>query len=183
MNTKLTAVLICLLALADANGQQEPEKVPAIAVQDSSEMAMRVLQYEILLGTNLNPLVAVCIDESHRTSWMLPANSATEASSRAIERIRRTAEICQAGTEGQSTDLRLASKIRAALESQLKAAQALEVSKHSAHNCIGQSKTEETFKACMATALPNSTLDALWTKWLSIFGRRISIAASAPTGS
>lgn len=185
MKTQLTVILICACALANANGQDETAKVSPIAGQDSSEMALRVMQYEILLGTKLNSSVAVCIDRSHSTSWMLPENSVTEASAKSIEKIRRTAELCQAArraqsTEGQSDDLRLASDIRASLEFQLKAAQALEVSKRTAENCIGQSNTDEKFKACMAISLPSATLDAFWPKWESIFSRRISIAADAP---
>lgn len=188
MNIKLTAIFMGVLVFAHANGQQEPTKVPVIAMQDSAEMALRVLQYEILLGTELNPLVAVCIDQTHRSSWILPESSSTEASAKAIERIRRTAEICRARTrqqpsDGPSVDMRLATDIRTSLEFQLNAARALEVTKRSAQNCISQSKTDETFKTCISTALPNSSIDALWAKWLSVFGRRISIAANAPTGN
>ena len=189
MKTELTAILICALALTDANSQQEPAKISFIAGQDSLEMGLRVLQYEILLGTELNSLVAICIDKSHRTSWMLPESSATKASATAIESIRRTAEICQAATrrlqstEGQSLVMQLASDIRTSLEFQLQTAHALEASKRTAQNCIAQSKTDENFKTCMAAVRPSLILAPLWPKWLSIFGRRISIAANAPTGN
>ena len=188
MKTELTAILICAFVLTDAYSQQEPANVSVIAGRDSLEMALRVLQYEILLGTELIPLVAVCIDQSHRTSWMLPENSTTEASATAIERIRRTAEICQATTRLQSTEerslaMQLVSDIRTSMEFQFKAAHALEASKRTAQNCIAKSKTDENFKTCMAAVRPSLILDSLWPKWLSIFGRRISIAANAPTGN
>ena len=159
-----------------------PQDVIANA-SDPGEVVQRVLQYELVIGYELEAKLAACVDEELQKTWMLPEKAEAELSNKAIERVRRRLEICQAGGKaipnagGSPGDYRLTTEMRSSLESQLKAARALELSKKPAKDCLAKSDTTENLKACLNAALASSPSESVWSKWLVLFERRTAIAS------
>jgi hypothetical protein len=170
----------CLLSIAvSANcfAQPMPQTGVVVGASESAVMAQRVLQYELMLGYELNPTLAICVDEVFMNSWMLPGNAETQPSDKGVERVRRRLEICQAEVPANDRDFRFAAEIRMNLEARLKAARALELSKTPAKDCLEKSKTQEAFQACLTDAFNVAPSESLWLKWLALFERRPTVAA------
>ena len=172
-----TASLLCLALMVDCFAQTVPPDASDADASQSTEMALRVLQYELIVGVELDSQLAVCVDTELHNAWMLPEKAQTELSAKAVERVRRRLEICQAGAQSQAKDLRLAAEIRIGMEAQLKAARALELSKNSARNCLNKTQTQDTYKDCMTAALPVASVQFHWPRWLALFNRRTSLVA------
>jgi hypothetical protein len=147
------------------------------------ELVQRVLQYEIMLGSDLSSGVALCIDEKFSNAWMLPENPNAEVSAQATERVRRALELCQANSGEDPMPSRLASQIRRNMEEQFKIAQALNASKKAVQSCMSNAQAQDTYKACMTTALPASRNESSWPRWAMLFDRRTTLALSVPVGS
>jgi hypothetical protein len=162
--------------------------LPIDAVVDASltsGMVQRVLQYELMLGSELESRLAVCVDEGLGSTWMIPEKLETEVPAKAIERVRRRLEICQAvsGTRSQDMTMRLAAGIRLSMESQLMAAHALELSKSLAQSCLTKSQSQEVFRICMTKALQMNPGNIQFSKWMTLYDRRANFAALGPNGN
>ncbi len=177
MRHHITAGLLSLLLTIGCNAQTNPSIETEVETSQITEMAQRALQYEIMLGAELSPTLAVCVDERLRNVWMLPEKAETELSAKAVGRVRRGLEVCQASADSQSKDLRLSAEIRHGMEAQLIAARRLELTRMSARNCLGKSHTQDTYKECMVIALPATLSEYQWPKWLTLFHRRTSLVA------
>lgn len=177
MRDYLPVSLLYLSLMGNCYAQTTPTNSTEVDAAQSTELTLRVLQYEVMLGSELGSTLAVCVDEGLQNAWMLPEKAQTEFSGKAVERIRRRLEICQAGAGSQTKDLRLAGEIRIVMEAQLKAARALELSKNSARSCLSNSQMQDSYKACMATVLPVVPSEFQWTRWLALFERHTSFAA------
>lgn len=171
------ACLLCIAVTSNCFAQRTPQTGVIVGASESAEMAQRVLQYELMLGYELKPTLAVCVDEVFMKSWMLPGKTETQLSNKGVERVRRRLEICQAGVPGNDQDFRLTAEMRMSMEARLKAAQALELSKKSAKDCIEKSNTQEHFKACLTNAFASAPNENLWTRWLTLFERRTTVAS------
>src|ERR1035437_8306193 len=102
MKRCLPAGLFCLTLMANCFGQAVPVSSTVVDEVQSLEMAQRVLQYELMLGSDLNSNVAVCVDEGIVHAWMVPEKADAQVSGKALERVRRRLETCQAGEGNQS---------------------------------------------------------------------------------
>lgn len=171
------ACLLCIAVTSNCFAQPTTHVGAVVGASESAEMAQRVLQYELMLGYELKPTLAVCVDEVFLNNWMLPGKTETQLSDKGVERVRRRLEICQAGVPGNDQDFRLTAEIRMSMEARLKAAQALELSKKSAKDCIEKSNTQDSFKACLTNVFASAPSESLWTKWLTLFERRTTVAS------
>ena len=165
---------LSLLLMANCYAQSTPPNQDEV---DLTQMVQRTLQYQIMLGLELSTSFSVCLDEGLHGSWMLPQKAETEVSMKAVERVRRRLEICQAEASPETTDFRLAAGIRKEMEGRLKAAQALEHSKNVASTCLKQSQFQDAYRAGISAALPQAMNEFQWPRWLSLFERRDSILA------
>lgn len=177
MRNDLLCGLFCLVLTGEGYAQAMAFSGMEMGASESTALAQRTLQYEMLLGSELSPTIAVCIDEKLGNVWMLPTQSASDLSVRATERIRRRMEICLAEAGSLTIDFRFAAELRRGMEAQLKAAHGLELAKHSARNCLDRSPTQDSYKDCMATALPAALGGVQWNRWLMLFERRANLVA------
>jgi hypothetical protein len=177
------AGLLCLVLTICCTAQTVPSYESEIETSRATEMAQRALQYEMMLGVDINSTLAVCVDERLHDVWMLPEKAETELSAKAVGRVRRGLEICQSSAVGQTKDLRLSAEIRQGMEAQLIAARKLELNRNSARICLGKSQTQDTYKECMAIALPTALSEFQWPKWLMLYERRTSLIALGSVGN
>ena len=151
----------------------------------STEMAQRVFQYEIVLGRELSSDVGVCIDGELSYAWMLPEKAETELSLKAIARVKSIQRVCglHSGSDsnasifiGNFTAGNFTAGIRTVISEQLQAAQVLEQTRKSTRVCLN-SQSQDTYKSCIQMALPVVPSDFQWTRWFSLFERRATLLA------
>ncbi len=182
MRHNFPASILCVTLVSNCFAQSAPPTASEIEASLSSGMAQRVLQYELLLGSELDASIAVCVDEELKNTWMVPAKPEVELSAKAIERVRRRLEICQAVSGTHSQQKRLSAEIRRTMELQLIAARALEVPKSLAQSCIAKSQSKDDFKTCLTRAKEMNPSDNEWFKWSTLYDRRAYFAAIWPGG-
>ncbi len=173
-------IFVLGLVLTQHVNAQTVQLVTQVDEAQRLELVQRVLQYEIMLGSDLSSGVALCIDEKFSNAWMLPENPNADVSAQATERVRRALELCQANSGEDLTLYRLASQIRSDLEEKFKLAKALDATKKAVHSCMSMAQGQDTYKTCMTAAIPASRNESSWPRWAMLFERRVTLAFSVP---
>lgn len=158
---------LLVIGLATIKTYSQPVQVP-----DSAETALvqRIFQYESVLGSELKPKVAFCVDEAMGKSWFLGDAPTLEIRKSLVEKLRRSAETCAVVTSTEKA--RLAAELRAMTERQLKLAQRLEVPIAAARVCVTTSPTPMDFRTCLTKALGKPPAEVDWGYWMVLFERK-----------
>lgn len=143
---------------------------PGAAVDAS--MLQLDLQNELILGAQLSPMMAACMDDEAAGGWVLPSKEQVEISERAQQRKQRASERCSTAFSGvDETDiLRSTSEaLRKGFAEQLQARLALEDAKRHSRGCIAGQSNPDGFKSCMHSNEATTTDEGSWTRWLALF--------------
>jgi len=139
-----------------------------------ASMVLLDLQNELILGTQLSPVMAACLDERAADGWVLPFQAQIEISERAQQRKQRARERCSAALSGMDKgDIPRSTSeaIRKEFSEHLQARLALEEIKESARRCIAGQRNSEGFQRCMRSNAPTVAADGAWPRWLALFVR------------
>lgn len=171
LNRTISSSLLCLV-MGGVQAQQTTGIGPSLENNAALTMAQRVIQYETILGVDIEPRLAACMDDRFQAAWLLPARADAEISAQTRERVRRALEVCRIQTSADPDEYRLAAQIRQGMEAQLRLAQEMAVAKGSAQACIDKSQDRDGFKACLSAAIPAGVDASHWAKWMALFDRR-----------
>lgn len=160
---------VFLVCLGSLNAMSQPA-----SILDEPDVALvqRILQYEFVLGSELKPKIALCLDEAMGSSWFLEADSTLEIRQSVVEKLRRTVETCTVATSSEGS--RLAAQLRAMTEGMLKKAQQLEIPISSARVCISKEISPAEFRNCITKALGKPPAEVDWGYWMILFERSTS---------
>ncbi len=177
----LSGIIFSFLLTLNCLAQTTTANSLLIDTVKSTEMAQRVLQYEIILGRELSSSIGVCIDGELSYAWMLPEKTETELSLKAIERVKTVQRFCEDRSVRDSNVFSLTGSltagIRTVMAEQFQAAQVLEQTKKSTRSCLSNAQSQDTYKSCIQLALPMVPSDFQWTRWFSLFERRATLVA------
>lgn len=159
----LLSLVVCSHALA---GKVDPATATAMLLID--------LQNELILGQQLSPAMAACVDDEAAGRWVLPSKPESEISDRAQQRKQRAREHCSAaltGVQGSDIPRNTSEAMHKMFAEHLQARLALEETKKQARTCLTTSRDDDGFERCLQ---PNAALvadDATRAQWLALFAR------------
>jgi hypothetical protein len=153
-------------------------QVGAVAAEPGTgvraSMVLLDLQNELILGTQLSPMMAACLDDGAADGWVLPSQAQIEISERTQQRKQRARERCSASLSGMDEgDITRSTSeaIHKEFAEQLQARLALEKTKESARRCIARQRDSEGFQRCMTSDAPTVAAEGAWPRWLALFVR------------
>jgi len=159
----LLGLAACTHALA---GKVDPATATAMLLID--------LQNELILGEQLSPAMAACVDDEAAGRWVLPSKPGSEISDRAQQRKQRAREHCSAaltGVQGSDIPRNTSEAMHKVFAEHLQARLALEETKKHARTGHTSSRDDDGFERCLQ---PNAALvadDATRAQWLALFAR------------
>lgn len=140
--------------------------------QDAAALLQRVLQYELILGLEVDPAVSGCLDQQFAGQWLLPADPDIDVSAAASFRLRRAHEACLQPPGNAYMQPRLVSgAVRHTLDTHLQARRELESARQQVHGCLAASRAVPQFEACLARTLAVGPGADVRARWVSIFKR------------
>jgi len=162
MDVVLGSVL-CTQALA---GQSDTASASSLMLID--------LQNELILGTQLSPMMAACVDDDAAGGWVLPSRLDSEIADRSQQRKQRAREHCSAVLTGlRETDIprNTSEALHKGFAQHLQARRALEEPKKTARACLTNSYDQAAFRRCMQHH-PIVVADGTsWSRWQTLFAR------------
>lgn len=129
------------------------------------------LQNELILGEQLRPSMASCLDSYAGGGWVLPRSAEAEISDRALQRKQRAKEACSAAMVPDMEHRLATEALRTGLEKHYQARMALEETKKKVRVCLKDAVGEERFKHCLEQDAPAAIEGAAWSRWLDLFAR------------
>jgi hypothetical protein len=133
-------------------------------------LLQRIIQYESVLGFELKPKVALCVDEAMGSIWFLGDDPSLEVRQSIAYKLRNVAESCAVAMSSEKA--RLAAQLRALTERQLKLAQRLEMPVATARACVAKSATPTEFRNCISKVLRNPPDETDWGYWMVLYERK-----------
>lgn len=136
--------------------------------ENELQFVQRLLQYELVLGTQMTFDTGTCIDVQLGQRWRLPDNleQAGDAWRKVSEKIRFSEEICLSSE--RNSDLRFVKNVRQAMENQLQRAAILQQFEL-ARGCISNSADLTSLKYCVVQARGQELSDADWKRWIVLY--------------
>lgn len=132
----------------------------------AGELLLRLLQYEAMLGDELTPEMALCVDMVTRGRFFEFAPDGGPPGASAINSVRRAAELCAISPAYGAT--RLVGELRELLAKQL--AQATKL--NAVRQCLSQSVGTEALRTCVTTATGAPPTPTEWRQWTTLFQQR-----------
>jgi hypothetical protein len=153
-------------------GSQIAYSQPDLKPLDETNGALlqRIIQYESVLGFELKPKVALCVDEAMGSIWFLGDDPSLEVRQSIAYKLRNVAESCAVAMSSEKA--RLAAQLRALTERQLKLAQRLEMPVATARACVAKSATPTEFRNCISKVLRNPPDETDWGYWMVLYERK-----------
>ena len=145
---------------------------PGAATETS--MVLLDLQNELILGTQLSPMMAACLDDEAAGGWVLPSNAQIEISDRAQQRKQRALENCSFPIPDLAvidSPRKTSEALRRGFADQLQARLALEDAKKHARDCIAGQANAEGFKRCLLANTETTVDEGSWPRWFTLFVR------------
>lgn len=158
------------------------------AGQGDAAGLQRALHYERMLGLELAPDMAVCVDARVGAAWTLPSVAATPPSERLVERAQRAHEECRGLLLPEPLDQarrQVSASFRRQFQRQIQARQAQEPTKQAVKACLHEQEASAGFKGCLAHQAPGVLTEMNWPRWLALFelfrGERAQPGADKPS--
>ncbi|MDP3626140.1 MAG: hypothetical protein U1C47_18090 [Hydrogenophaga sp.] len=158
--------------LGSAQASAVAAGAPGAAVEAS--MLQLDLQNELILGAQLSPLIAACMDDEAAGGWVLPSKEQIEISDRAQQRKQRARERCSTAFSGvDETDIPRSTSeaLRKGFAEQLQARMALEDAKKHARGCITGQSDSDGYQRCLQSNSATAFGEGTWPRWLALFVR------------
>ena len=133
-------------------------------------LLLRVLQYETVLGFELEPKVSLCVDEAMGRHWFLGDDPSQVVRQSTSDKLRQLADTCPVALSSEKA--RLAAQLRALTERQLKLAQRIEKPAAVARGCITKSTSAAELKICLTSVFGKPPPESEWGHWLVLYERR-----------
>jgi hypothetical protein len=165
----LWATLTAAAAMAEPARPWDGGRVSAQA--DASGL-QRALHYERMLGLELAPDMAVCVDSRVGESWSLPTVAAMAPSERFVQRAQRAHEECSGLLLPEPLDQQrrqVSASFRRQFQRQIQARQSQEPTKQAVKDCLQHQEAPAEFQRCLAQSAPGVLTDMSWPRWLTLF--------------
>jgi len=133
-------------------------------------LLLRVLQYESVLGFELNPKVSLCVDEAMGRHWILGDDPSQGVRQSTSDKLRQVADTCPVALSSEKA--RLAAQLRALTERQLKLAQRIEKPAAVARDCLTKSTSAAELRICLTSVFGKPPPESEWGHWLVLYERR-----------
>jgi hypothetical protein len=147
---------ICLATLTAFAQSQVSDSQDSTALQ-------RVLQYEVVLGTELSTKVGICVDDAMGNAWLFGEDPSQGIRPSVLSNLRHASETCAVTMSTQKG--RLAAQLREMTERQLKLAVKLDQPANASRNCLKTAGATEAVRACIGTAIGKPLTESEWGFW------------------
>ena len=139
-----------------------------------SSLLLTDLQNELILGTQLSPMMATCMDDDATGGWVLPARLEREITDLAQQRKQRASEHCGtalAGVTASDIPRGTSEALHKGFAQHLQARMALEEPKRAARACLANSEDQVAFRRCVQHNGIEVADGVSWSRWLTLFAR------------
>ncbi len=157
-----------MLYLGSQIAFSQPSQKPLDDTNDA--LLQRIIQYESVLGFELKPKVALCIDDAMGRIWFLGDDPSLEVKQSTAYKLRNVAESCAVAMSSEKA--RLAAQLRALTERQLKLAQRLEMPVATARACVAKPSTATEYRNCLSKVLRTTPDETDWGYWMVLYERK-----------